>query len=366
MKILFKLKRNNRIQYIILILIIILLQVKVIFDRFPTVVHLYEKWFLNLDQDFIEFYGRKYVVISSTLEYHNDHYMFTLPMAAQSWRRLGFEPIVLVAQASEPNKLAKVVLKYLDILKIKVVNIKLDVENYEVLIGMVSRLFCSLLPDDLVSDDDFIITSDTDLFPINEKYFRIDAQETIKLWNHGICEDFEYKRKMYEMHTLLHIGMLKRQWREVMQLNKSKHQLNGTTILKYLKDFYGESYVKKNSEIKRGNLESHPYWFIDQMTISVNIDNYVNRDKKANVKKIKFRGTRLNRGFLFNPKWYDEVQFNYLTDFHSFHSDVFKNWSYLRDILSRMFDKVYKIMFDEYFLDYMMVRKDESYFKNHK
>ena len=359
-------KRKRKIAFIV-ILISIYLIIKIAFDQYPSLVNIYEKNFKEntavSSQD--KFYGKKYVVISATLEHFKDHYMFQIPLVTQAWRRLNFEPIIfVVAYNNTPNKLAEVVLKYLKILNVKVVNIQTKVNNYEVIIGMVSRLFCGLLPDYLVKDNDFIITSDTDLFPISEDYFTFDSSDSIKLWNHGSCDDFEYRNKMYEMHTLLHIGMLKRQWKEVMQLDFKSDKLDGDSVLNLIKKMYGDSYLKQNHEIQRGDQKSQPYWFLDQMTISVKIHNYVNVDKKTTVNKIKYRGTRLNRGPFYNAEWTNQYQIKYLTDFHSFHGDVFEKWSILREFLTSLLAKSYLNVFDEYFLDYMSVKDNEPYFKN--
>jgi hypothetical protein len=278
--------------------------------------------------------------------------MFHLPMVTQSWRRLHFEPIIFVIKPkNEKNKLALTVLKYLKLLNTTVIEVT-TVENYEVIIGMVSRLFVGLLPDNLIQENDMILTSDTDLFPLNENYFSFDSSNSIKLWNIDCCDDFIYNNETYKMYTLLNMGMRKFQWRQVMQLdNQNELKLDGESVIKLVRKMFGNSFIKKNMDIERGDL----VWFLDQMTISINIEKY-RQEKKTNLTKIKFRGTRLNRNTFFNPNWFNQKQLIYLTDFHSFHDDVFQNWKYMQMFLKNIFNQSLTNLFDDYYFEYINIR----------
>lgn len=358
MRLLTSLKR--KLIYLIIIILCINLTFRLVFDNFPTLVNFYESNLVaSLGRHNENHYsGRKFVVISSTLEYFKDHYMFHLPLTAQSWRRLNFEPIIFVVSKSmnETNKLAQVVLKYLKILNVTVVHIH-SVKDYEVIIGMVSRLFCGLLPDNLIKDNEIILTSDTDLFPLSSDYFSLDKTGSIKLWNIDCCDDFKYNNKIYKMYTMLNIGMTKQQWREVMNLeNQNDYRLDGESVLKLIRNLFGEDYIKKNNEISRGKQTENPVWYLDQMTISVKIHEYAVEQMRANLTKIKFKGTRLNRNLFFNKNWFNRRQLTYLTDFHSFHADVFDNWSNLREFLDRIFDSSLTSIFEIYYQEYLNIR----------
>jgi hypothetical protein len=60
-----------------------------------------------------------------------------------------------------------------------------------------------------------------------------------------------------------HIGMSKRQWREVMRLDKG--DLNGAAALRLISTFFGDEYVRNNSQISKGD----KYWDIDQKMASL-------------------------------------------------------------------------------------------------
>lgn len=368
------LRNRFRNRIFILTLILIIYIIKITFDKFPKIVHLIESSRYQAKNDYdITLHSKslnvnsfkKFVVISSTVEYFKDYYMFYLPLVAQAWRRIKYEPIFLIASSrylNESNSLAQIVLKYLKHLNVTLVHVPTK-PNYEVITGMVCRLFCGLISDNLIRDNDFIITSDSDLFPISKSYFKVDhSSDNIKIWDAGSCDDFKFNSRSYEMYAMAHIGMKKSQWRKVMNLESSA-QLNSNQILGLVIDLYGDSYVKTNSEIQRGKQTKYPVWFLDQMTISIKIDNYVNVLKKSNLTKIKFSGTRLNRGLFFNGNWLHESQLTYLTDFHAFHSDLFVKWKIMRYFLQQVFELNYVKLFDQYYREYMNERKKNQNIK---
>jgi hypothetical protein len=330
-----------------------------IFDNFPTIVHVFEQNLQKNEPIRHEFKGRKFVIFSSTIEYYKDYYMFYLPMVAQSWRRLNFEPIILLVSnysLSNSNLLAKQVIKYLQLLNVTIIHVP-SIKNYEVITGMLARLFVGILPNHIIRDDDFIITTDTDLFPLSETYLKFDSSESIKLWDVGSCNDFKYNGQTYEMYAMGHIGMRKKQWREVMKIENKTIKLTSDIILKLIVNLYGKKYVKMNHEIKKGPQTEYPVWFLDQMTISIFLKEYVEDKKKANYFKIKYRGTRLARNIIFNSNWLDKSQLKYLTDFHSFQEGVFTKWKLFKTFFSQIFDEKHITIFDNYYSDYMEVRK---------
>ena len=64
---------------------------------------------------------RKYAVISVNLIIKNSHYFFNLPMISLAWRRVAFEPVVLIiySNLSQANKLANKTIEYLNSLFFK-------------------------------------------------------------------------------------------------------------------------------------------------------------------------------------------------------------------------------------------------------
>lgn len=201
---------------------------------------------------------QKIVIISLNFNHFskNANFIFHLPMVCLAWRRIHFKPIVLLvtSELSRMDKLVNKSIEYLRLLNIKTVNVK-SPKNYETMIGMLSRLFSGLLPDDLVSPNDFVITTDSDLYPINKDFYNILNTNAITIWSAGCCGGFKHENKSYEMIAMGHVGMKKWQWLEVMKINNKQYKLDGESILRKVKESFDKSiFIKDNNEMIMGDL----------------------------------------------------------------------------------------------------------------
>src|SRR5215470_5363103 len=112
--------------------------------------------------------GNRFVVYSSDTK---DYYSFLLPIAARVWSRMGYTPISLLYGSrdlwmSDP----KTALILRSIEPISIARHVSIFPGWSVFaIAASSRLFAAALPE--VSDDDYIMTSDVDLIPLDRAYF---------------------------------------------------------------------------------------------------------------------------------------------------------------------------------------------------
>ena len=184
-------------------------------------------------------FPQKVVIISVNFNHFskNANFMFHLPMVCLAWRRLSYKPILFLvtSELSRLNKLVNKSIEYLQLLNVKMVNVN-SPKNYETMISMLSRLFNGLLPDDLVGPNDFVITSDADLYPINKDYYNILNTNEITVWNAECCGEFKHKNKTYENIPMGNTGMKKWQWLEVMEINPQKYKLDGESILRKIEE----------------------------------------------------------------------------------------------------------------------------------
>ena len=204
-----------------------------------------------------------YAAISIDLDTELEFYLFYLPITCLSWRVVNFEPIILAAISNTTfnNKLVLKTVEYLNYFNFKIVYLK-TVPNYGKMTGMLARLFIGLV--DELAENDFIFQTDADLLPINKTYYnRFDNTSLIKHFDVSSFQSwmgkFGYNGSSYMMLFMGHIGMTKRQWRDVMQFDGNT-KLNGDAILNLVRQFYGNSSLKKNNEFRRGD----DAWFLDQ------------------------------------------------------------------------------------------------------
>ena len=210
-----------------------------------------------------------YAAISIDLDTNREFYIFYLPITCLSWRLVNFEPIILAAVSNSTfsSKLVLKTLEYLDYFKFKIIYLN-TLPQYSTMVGMISRLLVGLI--DELSENDFIFQTDADLLPINKSYYnRFDNTSSIKHFDVSSFQtwmgEFGYNGTNYMMLFMGHIGMTKKQWREVMQFN-DKMKLDSGIVLNLVKQFYGNSSIKKNNEFTRGD----DAWFLDQKIVSIN------------------------------------------------------------------------------------------------
>ena len=113
-----------------------------------------------------------------------------------------------------------------------------------------------------------------------------------------------------------------------------------------MKELHGDSEVYNGqSEIQRGD----KFWYMDQVTISVNI---VKNGKGLKVDKIEYEGERLNRG-KNQAEWIEKLEKirHQLTDFHLFHSDVFEKVDAMHCLFNLLFSDKRSELID-YFKNY--------------
>jgi hypothetical protein len=298
----------------------------------------------------------KYAIISVSILYGKDFYFFQLPAVVKSWSRIGYRTIIILVSSQIPinDQLALKTIEYLNKFDAKLVYLK-SPKDYEITFSMVSRLYVSLLDSNLINEHDFLITSDSDLYPINKDYFLSDSmletnKDCVFLWNAFCCGSFNYMNKSYTMYPMAHIGARKYQWRKMMGLNK-ENEFNIDIISKDVENFLLNQNltVKQNQKIAKGD----DIWYLDQHMISVRLSNY----KKLH--KMPYNGLRFDRAFYYGqndtrktllemiPSYglFDAIKLmltNYnivkFTDFHSFQDRIYNNIALLENMFDSLFD----------------------------
>ena len=141
--------------------------------------------------------SKNFVLISIDINSNKEYYMFLLPYITVAWRRLNYEPILLFVtdqknlSIKKQKKLRKTN-EYLSFLNVTILKVPSE-EKYSFMVPMIIRLFSGILPGNLVNDNDFVITSDADLIPVNEKYYIHSKTNSIIIWNAFCCKPFKFK-----------------------------------------------------------------------------------------------------------------------------------------------------------------------------
>ncbi|RNA32007.1 hypothetical protein BpHYR1_053322 [Brachionus plicatilis] len=282
----------------------------------------------------------KYALMAVNIdERKKTFYFFYLPFAAQAWKRLGFQPIVLLVSTEQgdlnnfnnQNGPALKTIKYLKKLGATVKLIKSQ-KYYGLMTSMICRLFVGAL--DFLDEEDYVVTSDSDLMPIRSQYYEIKDMEAITAWNSECCGNFMHKNRSYKMYPMGHIGMKKKHWKGVMNLT-SDAEIQTKTIIDLLEAFFSSNHVKKDNEIKRGDAT----WNADQIILSQKINIYSSDLNRTKIVQKPYQGIRLDRSqSLTTLMNLVDNKFSKLTDFHAFHSNFLKRWIVTSKLLTKMFN----------------------------
>ena len=294
--------------------------------------------------------NRKFSIISINAN-GSDYYIFHLPITVMFWRQLGYEPIVfyITSPIANLNSLEKKVTSYLKEMQVKILYIETE-SFYELITTMVIRIFCGILPDYLVGDNDFIITSDIDLYPVKSSYYNVlnkTSIEQVNVWNAFCCGSFNYNNKSYEMYPMGHIGMKKSNWKKVMQLSDA-NILNGKFVLNKIDSYFGPNTTKPNGQINRGDST----WDLDQKYISIRI-----KLTNITVNKMEHQSIRMDRSQ--NDNLWKMYINNYkaVTDVHSYQDkQALLSWYVIRDLFKKVFNETQNDLLDRYFKEFLMMK----------
>ena len=119
--------------------------------------------------------------------------------------------------------------------------------------------------------DDYLITSDSDLWPLAKSFFLPLPGKNIALVHGHCCGDFLYKGERYRMYPMGNIGMTVSTWWEVMNVPRNRAVAkDAESILNYYEEEYG-SWIRRPVEY------ASPEWFFDQKLVSMRIAQWIQK-----------------------------------------------------------------------------------------
>lgn len=283
--------------------------------------------------------SRRFALMSlSAVDNRTFHHALYVPVCALAWRRLNYEPLVMILanNKSDLNKLTRRVVRSLEYLNVRVFYVPVARKRSRSELSFLGRLFGGILPDSIVRDDDFIVTTDTDLIPISREYFSLINTRAITILD-AKWKYFTHREKFHNLPESLgsYIGMIKSQWRDVMRLTL-RDQLTGFTIAKKSKQIYGG--IKKTEKLEDR---------LDQQVITLAMSEYT-KSSPVKVNRRVLVGLRIDKGvkLLWNGML---SKFDQVTDAHLFHSDSFEH----RSKLFKLFNKLFSSNINQYLVTYM-------------
>ena len=145
---------------------------------------------------------RRFAIFACSIHSTTLAYSFYTPITAASWKRVGYETIVIfVGDFTLPNvltarlNLSRTYLKYVGA---NIIDVQCNV-SYAIKLSQLVRVFAGFLPDSIVHDDDDIITGDSDLMPLKASEYQPTKGTDGFIFNAFCCGSFQRRKRTYRM-----------------------------------------------------------------------------------------------------------------------------------------------------------------------
>ncbi|XP_032791043.2 uncharacterized protein LOC116928077 [Daphnia magna] len=228
--------------------------------------------------------SRRFAVFGCSTPNNSTHrgfdYAFYLPLTAMAWNRIGFESTILIIGEKtewQTHPILSYVLDHLDKLPdVTVLFIPAKVEN-RMMLSQTARIFVANMDDFPGKLSDYIITTDSDLWPLKKEHFiqPEGSNRPLTLVHSQCCGPFKFDGRNYTMLPMSHVGASAATWKEIVNFNSSVVANDSASILEYLKQVFGE-------RVHRPIIFASEDWYFDQKLISIRVDQWIKRQQEEN------------------------------------------------------------------------------------
>ncbi|KZS12490.1 Uncharacterized protein APZ42_022657 [Daphnia magna] len=110
------------------------------------------------------------------------------------------------------------------------------------MLSQTARIFVANMDDFPGKLSDYIITTDSDLWPLKKEHFiqPEGSNRPLTLVHSQCCGPFTFDGRNYTMFPMSHIAASAATWKEIVNFNSSVVAKDSASILEYLKQVFGE------------------------------------------------------------------------------------------------------------------------------
>ena len=192
-------------------------------------------------------------------------YCYYLPYVALAWRRIGFEPVVVLVGSQATFDRMPLLKLLSDDLKVTHYFIDAD-RSRSISTSQLVRLYAGFLSHELEADRHaFILVADVDLLPITRHRFDVHTNETnyILAVNAHCCpqESFSYENLQHiHYYPMSYVGMSRDRWRAIF-LPFDRCQLTANLTIDMIECSLRE---KMHTDIPQNVVKGTSQWDVDQ------------------------------------------------------------------------------------------------------
>jgi hypothetical protein len=157
---------------------------------------------------------RRFAIYSSSIQSKAHSYIFYTPIVAAARQRIGYRVIVIVVGDFRSNlsietltqsNLSRTILEQLSV---HIIYFQCN-QTYSVKISQLVRIFVGFLPSILINDDDYLLTSDSDILSMKSADYRLTSNTDGFIYTAHCCGLFQRRNHTYRMYPLSHICLRK-------------------------------------------------------------------------------------------------------------------------------------------------------------
>jgi hypothetical protein len=233
------------------------------------------------------------------------------------------------------------------------------------------RIFAGFLPEAVVVDTDYIITTDVDIIPIREQDYQLKENTDGFIYNAFCCGTYQRRQKTYQMYPLSHICLRKQIWRDLFiesvqrkeLLNSNLSSINPIllsdkapfsfdTISLYTRQEFGNLY---DSNMTKGDQA----WYMDQVYSSMLFNEYCEKHANVKIDKRHKSSSRLDPNLAYHM--WDPQRIKQFGDAHIMHDEIFDSyrWSSFRNLLFFLFNSSLANEFTFYYQQFILTLRDK-------
>jgi hypothetical protein len=256
--------------------------------------------------------------------------VFHLPLTALAWERIGFRCIIpIIGNQTEwrSSPLLSFVLTQLEVRKAEILFIEAP-RHLRRILSQTARLFAVNVDGFPAGSDDYVITSDADLWPLNRDHFTPKKDNKLILVHSQCCGFFQINGTVYPMYAMSNIGATVATWKQI--LNEGHRFANdSSSIMQYLEDVHGP---RLRDGVMAGN------WYVDQETVSLRIQQWVDKYSNESIYYVSDQGfdriDRLHWTRDLNQSAHNQTHFRHMFDAHL---PGKSRWNNIQPLLQLMF-----------------------------
>jgi hypothetical protein len=226
--------------------------------------------------------------------YRSYDYAYNVPLTALAWERIGFRSIVLIIGSRcewENEPALKLILTRLEERRGTAIFVDSPLQ-YRQTLSQTARIFVANMEAFPGQSGDYLITTDSDLWPLRREHYIPRPGSDIVLVHSACCGYFSMNNKSYQHFPMSNIGASVSTWLQITNDNHSIIARDAESILDYLQEVFGEM---ARSPVVVGQ----PAWYMDQHIVSIRIAEWMENHPNRSVHRVSDSGfSRIDR-----PTW---------------------------------------------------------------